>query len=58
MVHLLSKIAIVGVIFLAVVYQFLVKSIIFDSLGYGRKVLSIKDFDGVTCQKIEELGLE
>jgi arylesterase/paraoxonase len=58
MVHLLSKIAIVGVIFLAVVYQFLVKSIIFDSLGYGRKVLSINDFDGVTCQKIEELGLE
>jgi arylesterase / paraoxonase len=58
MANLLSKITIFAVIFVAIVYQFLAKSIIFGALGYGRKVLSIEDFDDVTCQKIEELGLE
>jgi hypothetical protein len=58
MVKLASKLAIVGVGFIAIVYQFLFKSIIFDTLGYGRKVLSIKDFNHVKCERVEELGLE
>jgi hypothetical protein len=57
MVNLVSKIAIVGVGFIAIVYQFLFKSIIFDTLGYGRKVLSIKYFNHVKCEKVDELGL-
>ncbi|KAE8441063.1 hypothetical protein EG329_005892 [Mollisiaceae sp. DMI_Dod_QoI] len=58
MVNLISKIAIVGVVFLAVLYQFIFKSIIFDSLGYGRHVQSIKDFPRFQCQKVDDLGLE
>ena len=55
---LISKAAIVGVVFIAVLYQFVFKSIIFDALGYGRKVQSIKDFNNLQCEKIDELGLE
>ena len=55
---LLSRVAIVGVVFIAILYHFLFKSILFDTMGYGRQVLSIKDFEDVKCEKIEELGLE
>lgn len=58
MVNLVSKLAVVGVVFVAVLYQFLLKSFIFDFLGYGRKVLSIKDFEDIRCERITELGLE
>jgi arylesterase / paraoxonase len=58
MANLLSRVAIVGVVFIAVAYQFIFKSIIFDILGYGRAVLSIKDFPDIRCEKITELGLE
>lgn len=58
MVNLASKIAIVGAAFIAIAYQFIFKTIIFDTLGYGRKVLSIKDFNNVRCERIDELGLE
>jgi arylesterase/paraoxonase len=58
MVNLTSKVAIVGVVIAAAFYQFFFKSIIFDALGYGRKVLPIKDFNHIKCEKIDELGLE
>lgn len=58
MVNFVSRIAVVGAVFIALAYQFLFKSIIFDTLGYGRKVLSIKEFEGVRCEKVTELGLE
>lgn len=58
MVNLISKIAIVGVVFVAVLYHFLIKSALFDILGYGRNVMSIKDFPHVQCQKVDDLGLE
>jgi arylesterase / paraoxonase len=58
MVNLISRLAVVGAVFIAILYQFLFKSIIFDCLGYGRKVLSIKDFKDVRCEKVTELGLE
>lgn len=57
-VTLLSRAAIIGVVFIAVLYQFIFKQIIFGTLGYGRKVQSIKDFPNVNCEKIDELGLE
>jgi arylesterase/paraoxonase len=58
MINLASKVAIVGAVIIAALYQFFFKSIIFDALGYGRKVLSIKDFNNIKCEKIDELGLE
>ncbi|KAF8849101.1 putative serum paraoxonase/arylesterase 2 [Acephala macrosclerotiorum] len=58
MVNLISKVAIFGVVFVAVLYQFIFKSLIFDFLGHGRHVLSIKDFNHVQCERIDDLGLE
>jgi hypothetical protein len=58
MVNLVSRVAIIGAVFIAVAYQFIFKTIIFHTLGYGRKVSSIKDFPDVRCEKITELGLE
>lgn len=58
MVHLASKFAITGVVFIGVLYQFFFKHVIFDVLGYGRKVGSIKDYSNARCEKIVELGLE
>jgi arylesterase/paraoxonase len=58
MVNLLSRVAITGVVFIAILYQFIFKSIIFDTLGYGRKVQSIKDFNHIRCKKVVEPGLE
>jgi arylesterase/paraoxonase len=58
MVNLVSKVATVGAVLIAVIYQFVFKSIIFDTLGYGRKVLTIKDFQDIRCERVTELGLE
>src|SRR6187402_2901544 len=58
MVNLLSKVAIVGIAFIAVLYQFVFKTIIFDTLGYGRSIESLSTFNDVRCEKVDELGLE
>ena len=58
MVNFVSKIAVFGTVFIAIAYQFLFKSIIFDTLGFGRKLSSIKEFENVQCEKVTELGLE
>lgn len=58
MVNLLSKVAIVGVVLVSILYQFLFKSLIFDVLGFGRHTASIKDFNHIRCEKVDELGLE
>jgi arylesterase/paraoxonase len=58
MVNLISKIAIVGVAFIAVLYQFVFKTLIFNSLGYGRSVQPLSAFNNVRCEKVDELGLE
>ncbi|CAG8961721.1 hypothetical protein HYFRA_00006261 [Hymenoscyphus fraxineus] len=58
MVNLASKFAIIGVVFVGILYQFLFKTLIFDVLGYGRKINSLKDYSNVRCEKIDDLGLE
>jgi len=58
MVNFVSKVAAIGAVFIAVLYQFVFRSIIFDTLGYGRQVLTIKDFQDVRCERVTELGLE
>jgi hypothetical protein len=58
MVNLVSKVAIVGVVFVAVLYQFVFKNLLFGIIGYGRHVRSIKDFNHISCKKVDELGLE
>lgn len=57
MVNLASKLVIVSVVFLAISYQFLFKSVIFGILGYGRVISTISAFN-VQCKKIDQLGLE
>lgn len=57
MVNLFSKIAITGVVLGAILYQFLFKFLIFDVLGHGRHISSIKDFNHIRCEKVDELGL-
>ncbi|KAH8598160.1 hypothetical protein B0O99DRAFT_506527 [Bisporella sp. PMI_857] len=58
MVNLVSKLAIVAVVLLAILYQLIFKTVLFDTLGVGRSVLSIRHFDNVRCEKIIEPGLE
>lgn len=58
MVNLVSKIAITGVALLAVLYQFVFKTIIFDVLGHRRSVSTITAFENVSCERIIEPGLE
>lgn len=58
MVNLISKVAIVGVIFIGVLYQYVFKTLLFDIIGYGRQVQSIKEFPQISCKRIDELGLE
>ncbi|TVY76064.1 Serum paraoxonase/arylesterase [Lachnellula suecica] len=58
MANLLSKAAIAGVVFVGVFYQFIFKDLYYGVLGHGRKVNSIKDYNHVSCQKVDELGLE
>ena len=58
MVNLISKVAIVGAVLVAVLYQFFIKTIIFDVLGYRRVVTPLSSFKDVSCEKVTELGLE
>jgi arylesterase / paraoxonase len=58
MSSLFSSVTIVGVVIFATFYQFIFKSIIFDTLGYGRVVQNISSFTNVRCQRIDDLGLE
>jgi len=58
MVNLASKIAIVGVVFIAAAYQFFIKNFIFNILGYGRVLSTLDSFENVRCHKVDELGLE
>jgi uncharacterized protein YqcC (DUF446 family) len=58
MVSLISKLAIAGVVLVAVLYQFLIKHLVFGFLGVGREVASIQTYGHLRCQKVEELGLE
>ncbi|TVY39299.1 Serum paraoxonase/arylesterase [Lachnellula occidentalis] len=58
MVSLASKAGIVGVVFIGILYQFIIKSLVFDVLGFARKIDSIKAYSNVRCEKIEKLGLE
>ncbi|KAK6584281.1 hypothetical protein PZA11_002505 [Diplocarpon coronariae] len=57
-VSLLSKGAIISVVLIAILYQFVFKRLISVSLGYGRAIQSIHDFPDLQCDKIDELGLE
>jgi hypothetical protein len=58
MVNLISKAAIVGVIVIGVLYQYVFKTLLFDIIGYRRHVQSIKEFPYISCKRIDELGLE
>jgi arylesterase/paraoxonase len=58
MVNLASKLAIAGVVSLAVLYQFVMKYIVFDVLGVGRETFSIESYNHLKCEKVEELGIE
>lgn len=57
MVNLASKFAIFLVVLIAILYQFVFKTLIFDTLGYGRSVSSISAFN-VRCEKVDRIGLE
>ena len=58
MANLLSKVAIVGIVLIGILYQLIFKTIIFDIMGYGRVITSIKAFPHFRCEKVDELGLE
>jgi arylesterase/paraoxonase len=58
MLRSLSTTAVIGVAVIAVLYEFVAKSLIFDVLGYGRVVQNISAFNNVHCQKVDDLGLE
>ena len=58
MVSFVSKFAIFGVVIIGVLYQFLIKGLVFETLGHGREVVSLNHFDDVRCRKITEPGLE
>ncbi|RDW62531.1 hypothetical protein BP5796_10833 [Coleophoma crateriformis] len=53
----LPTVAIVSVALIAVIYQCVFKSLLFDSLGYGRRTTNISAFN-VKCQKLQDPGLE
>jgi arylesterase/paraoxonase len=57
MVDLGSKIAIVGLGLIAVLYQFVIRGLIFDFMGVGRQLSLLSTFN-VSCEKVTELGLE
>ncbi|CZS93626.1 related to serum paraoxonase/arylesterase [Rhynchosporium agropyri] len=56
--RLISRASTVGVVFIAILYQFVLKSLIFGALGYGRKLQFLRDFPNIQCEKIDNLGLE
>lgn len=58
MPNLVSKVTVAAVVFVAVAYQFLFKTIIFDTLGHGRTLEPLASFRNVQCEKVEGLGLE
>jgi arylesterase/paraoxonase len=58
MVNIASKLAIAVVVSSAVLYQFLIKHLVFDVFGYGREVTSIESYAHLKCERVEELGLE
>jgi arylesterase/paraoxonase len=58
MPHLPFRAAAVVVALAAVLYQYFAKSLIFDILGYGRVVQNVSAFSHLSCQKIDNLGLE
>ena len=58
MVNLVSKFAIFGAVIVGVLYQFIFKRLIFDTLGHGRVVTPLEHFERVRCEKITEPGLE
>ncbi|KAJ5043078.1 uncharacterized protein L3040_004465 [Drepanopeziza brunnea f. sp. 'multigermtubi'] len=53
-----SRGAVVSIVFVAVLYQFLFKHFIYQTLGYGREVQSIDEFPDLKCENVDELGLE
>ncbi|KAG9228325.1 hypothetical protein BJ875DRAFT_250164 [Amylocarpus encephaloides] len=58
MANLLSKFAFIGIVFFAILYQFLVKDFLFEVLGYARKTSSVHEYSRYECEKVDELGLE
>lgn len=45
------------VAFIAVLYQFLFKRIIFDVAGFGRSISTINAYNA-SCERIDSLGIE
>jgi arylesterase/paraoxonase len=58
MPSLLLRTTAIGAVVIGILYQFIAKAIIFDTLGYGRAVQDISMFRNARCQKIDDLGLE
>ena len=58
MPSLLLRCTALGAVVLAAFYQLVAKTIIFDTLGYGRIVRDISTFGNVKCQRVDNLGLE
>lgn len=58
MASLVSRAAIAAVVFFAVLYQFIFKELLFQSLGYGRRVQSIKDYSKYKCERLQIENLE
>jgi hypothetical protein len=52
-----SRFAVISVTLIAVIYQFVLKTLLWDTLGYGRSITAISAFNA-RCEKIEGLGLE
>lgn len=48
----------IAAVVVAALYQFLVKALIFETLGYGRVVRDIDTFSNVNCLKVDDLELE
>lgn len=58
MPRVLFRAAAIIVAVAAVLYQYVAKALIFDTLGYGRVVQNVSAFSHLSCQKIDNLGLE
>lgn len=43
---------------LAIIYQLVIRDLLFTTLGYGRFVLRLEQFEGVRCEKAEGVGLQ
>lgn len=51
-------IAVVSIAVIAILYQFVLKDLVFGTLGYGRTVQSIKDFPDYNCERVDVPELE